>query len=399
MVATEPAPPRPFSEEVVAEERAELVASEHAEFAGAVGEGDRQAVGVGVVREDDVGTDARAARRGRGRALPAPRGSGRRRSGSPDRVRPAVRPRAGRIEARTDEELREDRTPDAVERRVDDPEPARPVRVEDRRDRRGRVGARAARSRRGARSGRVLTGRRARRAPVTARARRRASAIRVSSGRDDLRTVSGVGLVAVVGRRVVARGDHHARGGPEVTDGERGERGGERSRQKDGRARPPPLRRRPTSAAKIADPWRASRPTTMPASARFVALVCDPARRPRPSSRARRHGSSAPGQRRARRAARRSRRRAAGRNGPAVAASSPEPEQSLELGTGRRVWVAGDPGAEPRRRGRGKAPTRLGQPAFAVVTTVRRTRRSVGREPGQRRRRPRAPRRGRSARG
>ena len=58
-------------------------------------------------------------------------------------------------------------------------------------------------------------------------------------GRDDLRTVSGIGLVAVVGRRVVARGDHHPRGGPEVADGERGERGGERSwQQTDAHTRP-----------------------------------------------------------------------------------------------------------------------------------------------------------------
>ena len=252
VVATEPARSRPSSEEVVAEERAEFVAAEHAEFAGAVGEGDRQAVGVGVVGEDDVGADLPGPGEGeveRSGLLGVREGDGR-----------EIRVRIGlpfdegrRIESRTDEELREDRTPDSVEGRVDDPQLARPVRLEDRRDRR-RVGGKQ----RGLVEALDEGARSAPRAGLRCRAEfgGEVGDPRVVRG-DHLGAVGGVGLVAVVGRRVVARGDHHAGRGTQLTHGE----GGDRRGQGAGKARtrtPAAAATAATSLAKAAEPWRAS---------------------------------------------------------------------------------------------------------------------------------------------
>ena len=332
----EPARSRPSSEEVVAEERAELVAAEHPECAGAVGEGNRQAVGVGVVGEDDVGTD-----------LPGP-GEGevecsrllgvRERDGREIRVRIGLPFDEGRrIESRTDEELREDRTPDSVEGRVDDPQLARPVRLEDRRDRR-RVGGKQ----RGLVEALDEGARSAPRAGLRCRAEfgGEVGDPRVVRG-DHLGAVGGVGLVAVVGRRVVARGDHHAGRGTQLTHGE----GGDRRGQGAGKGAHAHARRRRHRRDVLGEGRRAVAGVVADDDARTagrVALVRDPAGE---SRRRRAHdGPVHPPRAGAERAA-----QAGGPEHEGAVETGPQRllvaslEEPLELGPGRRIRVAVDP--------------------------------------------------------
>ena len=201
------------------EQRADLVAAEHPPAVRA-GDGGRAPVGVGVVGDHDVGAVALGERHRqvhRARLLGVGEGDGREvRVGLLLLLDDRRRVEAGGLEHPLDRHAA-----DAVQRRVDDLEVARAV-LDQPGD-----GVEVA----------VddlllehLAGAAAR--DVGDRADGRDPGRDLGVGRrHDLAAVAEVDLVAVVARRVVARGDHHAGGAAELADREREDRGRQRSGQ------------------------------------------------------------------------------------------------------------------------------------------------------------------------
>ena len=206
---------------MIGEEHAELVTCQHSPRpAQRVRHSDGQAVGVGVVRQDEIGTE--------------PDGIGKRevecsgffRVGERDRREVRVGCTLSgddrhRAETGLLQELRKDLTANAVQRRVHDPEPSRargieqterrpPIRAEKLRlvDGLAAQGCGTPKSRRAFRRGDGACHRGARGVGDDGVARRY-----------QLGAVCHVDLVSVVGRRVVACSDHHARSRTEVLDG------------------------------------------------------------------------------------------------------------------------------------------------------------------------------------
>ena len=175
--------------------------------------------------------------------------------------------------------------------------------------------------------------------------------------RRELRAVGQVDLVAVVGGRVVRRGDLHPGHRAELAHRERQHRRRQRPRQHPHRRSPRRPAPRPRPSANASDPCRASRPTTtVPRTARRA-----PATRPGRRSRgARRPRSSRPARPAPARAARRCRTSAArpsGRASSSTAAGSPPMAAASTCCSsvaGGRVGVVGDPARNAASRsGRG----------------------------------------------
>ena len=250
---------------MVAEQRADLVAAQHPPAVRA-GYGHGAPVRVGVVGHHQVGADLDGERHRevhRARLLGV--GEGDRREvgvGLPCCVDDVRRGEAGRLE-----HLEHRRAADAVQRRVDDAQVARPVA--------GEVGDGVEVAVDDVLAEHLAGARRA--GTSASRADRRDPLGDLGVGRrHDLAAVAEVDLVAVVLRRVVAGGHHHARDAAELADRERQQRGRQRPRQHE-RARSPrrssprrcrARRRRSCGGRRSRSPRRRRR---RPASRRYAA--------------------------------------------------------------------------------------------------------------------------------
>ena len=328
-----------------AEQHADLVAAQRAVAAVAVGDRGAEPIGVGIVRDQHVRLARAPPRRARGRARRAPPGWGRPPSGSRDRDRPAraTTCSGGKPGSRqhTDDLI----APDAVHRAC------------TRSTRRAPTARATARPRRDWKASitslpsRVTTrDRRATRAaPSTSGPTASIAAeISVVGRRHDLRAVAEVHLVPVVGRWVVARGHHHARGATEMAHGEREQRRRQPRRQQQ-RARSPPRR---STAARVLREHVGLVPRVAPDDDAGLGRARHPveqirARAP-PRRAARSPGSCGSVRRRARRAARPCRTAAARRSDRQSASSVARSEQRCELGPCVGIGIF----LEPAGRGR-----------------------------------------------
>ena len=218
------------------------------------GRGQGEAVGVGVVGHDQVRAASRRPAPAPGPARRAPPGWGRRPSGSRGRAPTAPPPSTAARSRPGCSAAASTSAADAVQRGRRDPQ---------------RPGGRRARATRARRGDRVevglehvvaehLAGRAERHVATGTGPRRSARRSPASAGGHDLGAVAEVDLVAVVLRRVVAGGHHHPGRRAEVAHRE----GEHRRRQRPGQQQRPrgpwAVTTRAVSAAKAAEPCRAS---------------------------------------------------------------------------------------------------------------------------------------------